>query len=143
MNIQFKCLFLLLCATVQHSVTVAQTPSWNQTTKWTLYNTNSTKFYKISADSLSNYPNRLLNTDSMQLFLLHVTALQSDKPPIWMGAFVTSCMVDGKLRKIDISRYGGFFFDETDRKFYEVSESVQKDWLNYLVACASALASTK
>lgn len=60
-----------------------------------------------------------------------------------MGAYVTSCIVDHKMRKIDISSYGGFFYDETDKKYYGIQQQMQKEWLDYLAACAGSVPSQK
>jgi hypothetical protein len=62
---------------------------------------------------------------------------------MWMGAWVTSCLIDEKKHKIDISSYGGFFFDETDKKYYTVTAGDQRDWLNYLAASAGSIPSKR
>jgi hypothetical protein len=138
-----KYFLILLLAISFVSICRAQQPDWQQSSQWTLYNVRGAKFYKIAADSLDRYANRPLNDDSMHIFLSHSFALPSDKAPAWMGAFVTSCTLDHKKRKIDISSYGGFFFDETEKKFYSVPENIQRDWLNYLAGSAGALSSKK
>ena len=122
---------------------MAQSPDWQQSTNWTLYHLVGRKFYQVKVDSLANYPSRNLNTDSMRLFLSAATSLPSDKTPVWMGAFVVTCMIDGKTKKIDISSYGGFFADETTNKYYTVPEQVQKKWLDYLAQCAGSLRTRK
>ena len=33
-------------------------------------------------------------------------------PVAWMGGYIATCDLDGVVRKVDISKYGGFFFDE-------------------------------
>jgi hypothetical protein len=136
-------LILISWAVIPCKLCHAQGPEWQKATNWTLYNTGGDKYYKVNADSLSRYPHRLLNADSMREFLTHVVLMPPDNPPISMGAFVASCIIDGKQRKIDISRYGGFFYDETGEKYYELPKALQKDWLTYFRSCASALVTAK
>lgn len=117
----------------------SQVTSWQQSSHWTLYNVGGTKFYRVQVDSLDNYSHRPLNDDSMREFLAHSSVLTSDKPPMWMGAYVTSCTIGNKTHKVDISSYAGFFFDENDKKYYSVSQDVQRDWLNYFADWSSAI----
>ena len=135
----FKYLHLLAIAFAISATCVAQAPAWRQSAGWTLYNVRGAKFYKVALDSLGKYDKRPLSDDTMRRFLSQASQMPSDKAPIWMGAYVSSCLVDHKTRKIDISSYGGFFFDETDKKYYSVPQELQNEWLNYLADCAGAL----
>lgn len=117
----------------------AQVAAWQQSSRWTLYNIGGAKFYRVRLDSLDNYNRRPLNDDSMHEFLAHSSVLMSDKPPMWMGAFVASCIIDNKRVKVDISSYAGFFFNESDNKYYSVPEDMRRDWLNYFANCSSAI----
>jgi hypothetical protein len=143
MNSQFKIIAALSISLATGNGTQAQSPVWNQSSQWTIYNVRGAKFYKIGVDSLSAFNRQPLNDDSMRMFLAQASALPSDKAPMWMGAFVTSCTIDHKMRKIDISSYGGFLFDEAEKKYYTVADDVQKDWLNYLAACAGSVPTQK
>ena len=134
---------LFITAILLQARAIAQSPSWQHSTNWTLYNLGGTKFYHVKVDSLANYPSRNLNDDSMRLFLSGATDLASDKPPVWMGAYVVTCLIDGQKKKIDISTYGGFFFDERTNKYYTVPQQFQKIWLDYLASCTGALSSSK
>lgn len=132
--------FLFLSISLAASVGVlAQSTAWQKASGWTLYNIHGAKFYKVALDSLDRYHHRPLNDDSMRTFLSQSVELPTEKAPMWMGAYVASCIVDRRKWKIDISSYGGFFFDETNKKFYSVPQAIQKDWLNYLADCAGAL----
>jgi hypothetical protein len=133
-------LLLLLGSTLSNiESSRAQTPAWQHSSDWTLYNLGGKKFYKVKLDSLSFYNHRPLDDDSMHNFLAHSSALVSDQAPLWMGAFVASCMIDNKMHKIDISSYGTFFFDETDKKYFSVTQGVQKDWLKYFANSAGSI----
>ncbi|HEY4064150.1 MAG TPA: hypothetical protein VGM30_19725 [Puia sp.] len=139
MKYSFKLIPLLLIAIMAGLSSRSQSSTWNRSSHWTIYNTGGSKFYKIPTDSLNTYNNRLLNDDSMRKFLAEASELRSDKAPMWMGARVASCVIDNKIRKIDISSYGGFFFDETDKKYYSVPDAVQKEWLGYLADCIGSV----
>lgn len=121
----------------------AQSAAWQQSSHWTLYNLGGVKFYKVKTDSLSFYNSRPLDDDSMHDFLAHASGLASEQAPLWMGAFVTSCLIDGKIHKVDISSYGTFFFDETTKKYFQVTQDVRTDWLNYLANSAGSVPSKK
>lgn len=133
----------LLIAGLLFSVTnQAQSPAWQKSAHWTLYNIRGAKFYKVPLDSLDQFEKKPLNDDSMRTFLSVAAALPPDKAPMWMGAYVVSCSIDGRTCKVDVSSYGGFFFDESTQKYYSIPENSQKNWLNYLAASAGSL-STK
>jgi len=136
--------FLILLTALAFVVSSrAQAPAWQQSSEWTLYNVHGAKFYKIAQDSLDKYNKRSLNDDSMRAFLTHSSVMPSEKAPMWMGAYVASCTIDHRRRKIDISSYGGFFFDEAEKKYYSVPQEMQKEWLNYLAECAGSIPSQK
>jgi len=142
MKRSFKYLSAVLLPLTMAKICAAQTSEWGQSSQWTIYNTRGEKFYRIPLDSLTKFKSRALNDDSVHIFLSNLSILPSDKPPVWMGAYIATCILRGKKRKIDISTYGAFLFDEANKKFYIVPPEVQKDWLNYLADCAGAL-STK
>jgi hypothetical protein len=135
-----RLLSLLLVLSLSSPFTArTQVSQWQRSSHWTLYNVGGAKFYSISVDSLKTYNSRPLSDDTIHDFLAHVFLPPSDKPPVWMGAYVATCIIDGHKRKIDISSYGGFFFDEAEKKYYSVSERDQKDWLDYLANCAGSI----
>ena len=81
-------------------------------------------------DTLKAIP---LNTDTMRLFLNNVEVWPHDKTSVWMGLYLTSFqMNDGQVRKIEISVYGGFLYDELEHTYYQVKENMRQDWLAYL-----------
>jgi hypothetical protein len=129
----------LLLLLSMSNTTPAQNNLWQHSTGWTIYNIRGAKFYKIPLDSIGNYRNMRLNDDSMRVFLSQSVEISRDSTPMWMGAYVTTCFIDHKKRKIDISSYGGFFFDEGSKKFFALSPNKQKGWLNYLATCSGAL----
>ena len=143
MKIALKLNLLTFILTSLAVVCRAQLPVWRGANHWTLYNLRGAKFYKVPLDSLDSYNSGHLNDDSMRTFISRATVMPSAKAPMWMGAFVTTCMINHKKRKVDISSYGGFFYDEIDKKYYSVPQEIQKEWLNYLAESAGAIPSQK
>jgi len=129
----------ILLAFVVLAFTHNQSPiNWKQTSHWRLYKINGVQF-SISADSLSLFKNYQLQSDSIVTFLHGVEAIPADARPVWMGGFVATCLYDGKIRKILISSYGGFFYDQTSGTFFQLPAQMKDDWLQYINSCLSAL----
>jgi len=107
---------------------------WKKAHSWKLYNTGDSSFV-ISLDSLNGHKYYQLNPDSMMYFLDSVTLLPNDIQPAWMGVYLTTCVIDGEIRKVLISYYAGFFYDDKSRRYYQLASSKKNDWRNYLDAC--------
>ena len=107
---------------------------WKKAQNWKVYNVGDLSF-AISLDSLKGKKYRQLNTDSMKYFLDSVTLLPNNIQPGWMGVYLTSCVIEGEIRKVLISYYAGFFYDEKSRRYYQLPASKKDDWRNYLDAC--------
>jgi hypothetical protein len=111
----------------------AQDIDWSQTTHWRIYNIHNKKDFGFSIDTLSHFNSVELSDDSMHSFLQRVTQLKDVQMPIWMGHFVATCMLkDGSARKVELSTYGGFFYDDKTKNYYEVPEEVRSQWHSYL-----------
>lgn len=132
-----KSYLIILSLFLLSSEAFSQETDWQKATTWTLYDIKGKSIWKMSLDSLPMFPHKSLNGDSMQFFLAKTVTIPLQKAPVWMGAYPATCMLDHKKRKIDISTYGGFFYDELGKQFYQIPLSVQKDWLNYLSDFAS------
>jgi hypothetical protein len=114
--------------------------NWAESKNWRLYNILDNSAFGYPLDSLVNYSSRLLNKDSMQTFLSNVSIISIEKTPLWMGFYVASCeLKNGTSRKIEISTYGGFFYDELEKKYYQLPLEIRKDWLDYLAESEAAL----
>lgn len=107
---------------------------WKKAQSWKIYNGGDSSFV-VSLDSLKTHKYYQLNADSMKYFLDSVTLLPSIVRPAWMGAYLTTCIVEGETRKVLISYYAGFFYDERDKRYYQIPLSKKGDWRNYLDAC--------
>lgn len=109
--------------------------SWVNTKNWKLYYVHSRGGFAFSLDTLKNFQNVPLNQDSMGVFLKGVTEIPVDRTPVWMGYYVASCQLpDGLPIKIEISQYGRFFYEERTKRYFQLSENLQTDWLAYLTA---------
>ena len=95
----------------------------------------------MPVDSLSLFHHRDLNSDSMKLFLAGTKVLAAGKVPVWMGGFVTSCMFADRKRKLLISSYVGFFYDDQEKRYYQIPPDRQKQWLDYLADAAAGVSS--
>jgi hypothetical protein len=105
-----------------------------------MYDAHGNATYNCPRDSMQYIRSKPLNIDSMAYFLQSVTLLPANKPAAWMGAYLVSCEIpQSNTRKILISTYGGFFFDETDKSYYQLPRDLRTDWLNYLAAFRSDL----
>ena len=106
---------------------------WAKSRDWKLYDIHTDKAFAYSSDTLQNFKSIELPQDSMQTFLKGLTEISKDDSPVWMGFYVASCKLqDGVLRKIDISVYGGFFYDEKSKVIFKLQKIFSDDWLNYL-----------
>jgi hypothetical protein len=113
--------------------------NWQQTSHWRLYKIKDAIQFSISADSLYLFKNYQLGLDSMTNFLHGVIPLPADEGPAWMGGAVATCLYDGKIRKILISSYGGFFYDQASGTFFQLPAQVTDGWLSYINSCLSTM----
>jgi hypothetical protein len=109
---------------------------WNETKDWKIYNVSSRAMNKIGLDSLSKLRNYRLNPDTVHTFLNSANAIPKDSTPLaWMGGVLATCSYRGKLRKIQISSYGGWFFDQETKSYFEVSQDQATEWYSYVSDC--------
>ena len=120
----------------------AQGIDWKSTTNWRIYYTNDKAALNYPIEKLMSFKNALLKNDRMEYFLADVSLISVEKTPVWMGFYIATCqMKDSSIRKICISTYGGFFFDVTEKKYYELPLNLRKDWLDYFADSEAALQS--
>src|SRR5580698_8299712 len=104
---------------------------WEQSSNWTLYQYEGNRLFAISIDSLKFIKNSMINQDSMAYFVKSATPLNK-KGLAWMGGYIASCKINGSLRKVEISNYGGFFYDQSSSTFYQLPIEKIDDWLSFL-----------
>ena len=108
---------------------------WKKTKDWRLYYVRSKEAFTYSLDTLKAFKFISLPQDSMISFLKAVTQIPEEKNPVWMGAYVATCQLeDGTSIKIEISQYGGFFYVEKERRYYELAEDVRNNWLSFFTS---------
>jgi hypothetical protein len=122
----------------------SQEINWKETKNWRLYDIQDKRAFNYPIDSLSNFKSTPLNSDNMLPFLSNVSLIPIERTPLWMGFYVTTCQTkEDKIKKIEISIYGGFFYDEEEKKYYQLPLDIRKNWLNYLSDCNAKLQSSR
>jgi hypothetical protein len=131
---KIKFIFVIITLTTFH-VSKGQV-IWKETKDWKIYNVTSRLMIKIGLDSLSNLRSYPLNLDSVQAFLSSVNKIPKDSTPLaWMGGVLATCTYQGKMRKVQISSYGGWFFDQETKLYFEVPRDQAADWYSYISDC--------
>jgi len=124
-------IFILIC---NHSL--GQSKVFQDAGKWKLYDVSGQDLFRYSADTLKHFAYYPLNDDSIRSFLKEVKELPSNDAPVWMGGpHIATYELDGETYKLDISHYGGFFFDERTKRYYQVSDDRVEEWLSYIRSC--------
>jgi len=113
--------------------------NWQQASNWRLYRITGNAIFSISVDSLRGMKSYPLRTDSMAGLLDSVHQLAADVKPAWMGGTVATCTCDGKTRKIIISDYAGFFYDQSSGTYFQLSLQKKDDWMDYINSCVLKL----
>jgi hypothetical protein len=103
---------------------------WSKTTDWTLYGYQGRRMFDIPVDSLNSFATLKLNQDTVISYLSSAEILKD--PVIWMGGYVTTCKVNGEIRKIEFSNYGNFFYDDKSKSYYQLPSEKIETWLSYL-----------
>lgn len=70
--------------------------------------------------------------DSMSLFIRSAKPLTTKAPLAWMGGYAATCRIDGIQRKIEISKYGGYFYDEKTSAYYQIPPEKIDTWLGFI-----------
>jgi hypothetical protein len=113
--------------------------NWKETRDWKVYNPGRLNIFTVPVDSLVYLPSRALARDSIRQFLDSVKALPSAVRPAWMGGFLVSCVSHGEVRKIEVSSYGGFFYDKGSKAYYQLPAEKKDIWFTYLNDCLAAI----
>ncbi|HEV3411151.1 MAG TPA: hypothetical protein VG101_01680 [Puia sp.] len=105
---------------------------WENATKWTLYGYQGSRLFKIPIDSLKMLDTVQLNQDSVTSYLSSAKVVHPKEPFLWMGGYVTTCSLNGHLRKVEFSNYGNFFYDENEKHYYQLSSEKAESWLAFV-----------
>lgn len=106
---------------------------WTKTKDWRLYYIRSKKGFSYSADTLRNFKSVTMDGDSMMTFLKTASEIPPEKTPVWMGYYIASCRLSNdSLLKLEISQYGRFFYYEGERRYFQLAQERQDNWLAFL-----------
>ena len=124
----------LLLAFIYYSfICFSQKMDWTITKEWCLYDIHNSNAFYFSLDTLKTFRSILLNDSVMSEMLGGSIEWPDNRAPVWMGLYVTTTrLLDGSIRKLDVSVYGGFFYDELNKAYYSVSPEKKAKWLGYL-----------
>jgi hypothetical protein len=117
---------------------VAQT-EWSKSSNWKIYKVPGPAVFKIPIDSLRRTNSRPLQKDSLMSYLGTCTILPDSIHPLWMGGWVATYESSGKMHKIQISAYGGFFYDQSAARYYQIPVALKDDWMTYIKQIISLL----
>jgi hypothetical protein len=123
--------FFRLCAT-------GQSVDWQKAGDWSLYAVHGKDIWKLSIDSVDRFPHVVINEDSIRYLMANAAMMGDKNVPVWMGGFVVTCRLDNQKRKLLASSYGGRFYDEMSKQWYQVAEDRRQEWLDYLANLAVA-----
>ena len=114
---------------------LSQNINWKDAKNWKLYDLRNGSAFNYSVDTLKNFKSADLDYDTMHTFLSDVIEWPKSKSSLWMGLYVVTCELPlGEIRKIEISVYGGFFYDDLTKKYFQLPLSVRNNWLDYFSA---------
>ena len=107
---------------------------WSNTSDWRLYKANSDNGGQFNAQSSDTGYFIGLRPDSVQYFLTGFKIIPADRSDgiMWQGDFYASCKMDGHIRFLRISRYGGFFLDLKSNLYYEIPMEKRAEWHLFL-----------
>ena len=125
-------LLLNICLLLSVTFASCQELHWKDATNWTLYRYQGHRIFKIPVDSLNGYDSLPLDQDSITDFMDSVQILHPRGPVAWMGGYIATCKLNGVVRKVELSNYGGFFFDEKSRTYYTLPPEKSENWIAYL-----------
>lgn len=122
-------------ANIKPSAKYPYSTNWRNTKNWKLYNIHTKNGFSYSIDTLRFFKNVPLNEDTMKAFLDSVSEIPLDKTPVWMGYYISSCQLnDGTTVKIVVSQYGGFFYAEHEKRYYQLPSFLRSNWLNFFTS---------
>lgn len=104
---------------------------WKKTSNWRLYSIGGNNLFRYSLDTLNKLNNCPLNIDSIQYYLKYVEVIHPNGLLAWMGGYVVTYQFEHQIRKIDISNYGGFFYEEQTKSYYQLPKDKVLPWLSY------------
>ena len=127
--------FIIIVLFFSFKNSCGQSINWSNAKEWKLYKLRGHGLFNYKIDTLKNFESYSLNKDTITEYLKQSTVIPKDSTPVWMGEYVSSCMIGDNIFKLEISFYGGFFYCETDRQVYQIPNALKKEWQDYIMAC--------
>ena len=128
-----KIAYLLILVGLSYRACKAQEEPWSKTKSWKIYSITGPAVFTCPVDSLKTARSISLDPDSVQYYLKNMQLLPEDKKPTWMGAFLGSYQSgDGKINKIEIGAYGGYFYDVTSDKYFALPRNLIRPWQKFI-----------
>jgi hypothetical protein len=118
--------------------TVAQI-EWSKASHWKIYKIPESIIFKVRLDSLSQLNSRPLFQDSVVSYMGTSRLLPDSINPVWMGGWVATYEYSGQVHKIQISAYGGFFYDQSSGRYYEIPIGLRDEWMTYVNQLLSSM----
>jgi hypothetical protein len=108
----------------------AQEKDYMISSDWRIYDIQGHGIFHFSTDTLQSFKSLPLNDDSIRFYL---TSFKEDTtgPLAWMGGYVVSFRTGSSIRKIEVSNYGGYFYEDKARKYYTLPPGLVSPWLSY------------
>lgn len=129
-----KYLIIFLLLTIFKSGTEIKV-DWYRSGKWRLYATQEFDVFGYNLDTLKKIRSIALNDDSVRLFIGDAKELVNKDAPAWMGLHLLTCELHGgEIRKVEVSSYGNFFYDEKGKKYYKIQTQLSREWRAYIAS---------
>lgn len=112
---------------------------WGKTTHWKIYKVPGPIIFQIPIDSLTRLNSQALRKDSILMYIGNSKILPDSIKPVWMGGWVATYELSGEVHKIQISAYGGFFYDQTSGRYYEIPMEMRDEWMTYINQALSSM----
>lgn len=121
-----------ICYFIMSNASFAQSALFEKTKHWKIYDISEGNLFRYGVDTLKSFQYEPLDEDSIHFYLNGISELSSNEPPLWMGLNIASYEFNGMQHKVDISQYGGFFFDESSKRYYQIASDKKVDWNAYI-----------
>ncbi|MCU0446692.1 MAG: hypothetical protein MUE85_17435 [Microscillaceae bacterium] len=110
---------LMMCNDSSKSV------NWDDMTELIIYKTQEEKFDELSADEMAKIEFVKVNLAEAKQ-ILQKAQLSNGKMYLWKGQFwAKASFANGETSLIRISRYGGFFYNDSNKSTYSFQDSAE------------------
>ena len=112
---------------------LAQEINWSSSKNWKLYNIHNKAGFNYPVDTLVHIKSINLNNDTMHAMLRNAVIWPKEKTSVWMGLYIATYEgEDNKIKKVIISSYGGFFYLQSSKRYYQIPAEQTAKWFEWL-----------